>query len=56
MSLDRFQWTLFVINGFGWVVDNFWSQGITAIRPDWLGGSASKGNFMVHPDGTVTKR
>lgn len=21
------------MNGFGWVVDNFWSQGITAIRP-----------------------
>jgi MFS family permease len=21
------------VNGFGWIVDNFWSQGITAIRP-----------------------
>ncbi|POS74778.1 hypothetical protein DHEL01_v206820 [Diaporthe helianthi] len=29
----RFQWYLFVVNGFGWVVDNFWSQGITAVRP-----------------------
>lgn len=31
--MSRFQWSLFVINGFGWVVDNFWSQGITAARP-----------------------
>ena len=30
---SRFQWYLFIVNGFGWVVDNFWSQGITAIRP-----------------------
>jgi MFS family permease len=29
----RFQWILFVVNGFGWVVDNFWSQGLTAVRP-----------------------
>ncbi|KKY29710.1 putative hexose transporter [Diaporthe ampelina] len=29
----KFQWYLFVVNGFGWVVDNFWSQGITAVRP-----------------------
>ncbi|KAK2608253.1 hypothetical protein N8I77_006875 [Diaporthe amygdali] len=28
-----FQWYLFIVNGFGWVVDNFWSQGITAVRP-----------------------
>lgn len=24
---------LFIISGFGWCVDNFWSQGITAARP-----------------------
>lgn len=29
----RFQWHLFVVSGFGYVVDNFWSQGITAVRP-----------------------
>jgi MFS family permease len=29
----RFQWTLFVVAGFGWIVDNFWSQGISAVRP-----------------------
>ncbi|KAG8162425.1 hypothetical protein KVR01_008190 [Diaporthe batatas] len=31
--LFRFQWYLFVVGGMGWVVDNFFSQGITAIRP-----------------------
>lgn len=30
---SRFQWILFVVNGCGWMVDNFWSQGITAVRP-----------------------
>lgn len=29
----RFQWCLFVVSGLGYVVDNFWSQGITAVRP-----------------------
>lgn len=24
---------MFVVNGFGWVCDNFWSQGLTAVRP-----------------------
>ncbi|KAH8202899.1 hypothetical protein TruAng_002952 [Truncatella angustata] len=33
IGMGKFQWTLFVVNGFGWVVDNFWSQGLTAVRP-----------------------
>ncbi|KAL1857587.1 hypothetical protein Daus18300_010227 [Diaporthe australafricana] len=33
IGMGKFQWYLFIVNGFGWVVDNFWSQGITAIRP-----------------------
>ncbi|KAI5919361.1 major facilitator superfamily domain-containing protein [Camillea tinctor] len=33
LGMGKFQWMLFVISGFGWLVDNFWSQGITAIRP-----------------------
>ncbi|KAK7425080.1 hypothetical protein QQZ08_008357 [Neonectria magnoliae] len=33
IGMGKFQWILFVVNGFGWVVDNFWSQGITAVRP-----------------------
>ncbi|OLN86859.1 putative MFS-type transporter PB1E7.08c 1 [Colletotrichum chlorophyti] len=33
IGMGKFQWILFVVNGFGWIVDNFWSQGITAIRP-----------------------
>lgn len=32
-GMGKFQWLLFIVNGFGWVVDNFWSQGITAVRP-----------------------
>ena len=24
---------LFIVTGFGWIVDNFWSQGISAVRP-----------------------
>lgn len=31
--LFRFQRILFVINGLGWMVDNLWSQGISAVRP-----------------------
>ncbi|CCT73135.1 related to synaptic vesicle transporter SV2 (major facilitator superfamily) [Fusarium fujikuroi IMI 58289] len=33
IGTGRFQWILFVVNGCGWMVDNFWSQGITAVRP-----------------------
>lgn len=33
IGMGKFQWILFVVNGFGWIVDNFWSQGITAVRP-----------------------
>ncbi|KAM5349674.1 hypothetical protein ACJ41O_006179 [Fusarium nematophilum] len=33
IGTGRFQWCLFIVNGCGWMVDNFWSQGITAIRP-----------------------
>ncbi|KAM0431272.1 hypothetical protein ACHAPT_005242 [Fusarium lateritium] len=33
IGTGRFQWCLFLVNGCGWMVDNFWSQGITAIRP-----------------------
>ncbi|KAF5004581.1 hypothetical protein FDECE_8911 [Fusarium decemcellulare] len=33
IGTGRFQWYLFMINGCGWMIDNFWSQGITAIRP-----------------------
>lgn len=31
--LIRYQWELFVVTGFGWITDNFWSQGIGAIQP-----------------------
>ncbi|THV71519.1 hypothetical protein D6D28_04376 [Aureobasidium pullulans] len=30
---DRYQWELFVVSGFGWITDNFWSQGIGSIQP-----------------------
>ncbi|KAI1634282.1 major facilitator superfamily domain-containing protein [Biscogniauxia mediterranea] len=33
LGMGKFQWILFVVSGFGWLVDNFWSQGITAVRP-----------------------
>lgn len=33
IGMGKFQWCLFVVNGFGWMVDNFWSQGISAARP-----------------------
>ncbi|PCD28633.1 hypothetical protein AU210_011191 [Fusarium oxysporum f. sp. radicis-cucumerinum] len=33
IGTGKFQWILFVVNGCGWMVDNFWSQGITAVRP-----------------------
>ncbi|KAL6233793.1 hypothetical protein BDW75DRAFT_251807 [Aspergillus navahoensis] len=31
--MGRFQWKLFAVAGFGWVVDNFCSQGISAVQP-----------------------
>lgn len=34
-----------MVNGFGWVVDNFWSQGLTAVRP----ASANEFTNMVSP-------
>ncbi|KAH8690655.1 major facilitator superfamily domain-containing protein [Talaromyces proteolyticus] len=33
IGMGRFQYILFIVTGFGWIVDNFWSQGITAVRP-----------------------
>ncbi|PSR82631.1 sugar transporter [Coniella lustricola] len=33
IGMGRFQWCLFVVSGLGYVVDNFWSQGISAVRP-----------------------
>ncbi|KAJ3542363.1 hypothetical protein NM208_g4138 [Fusarium decemcellulare] len=33
IGFGKFQWRLFVVNGLGWMVDNFWSQGIAAVRP-----------------------
>ncbi|KAM0438099.1 hypothetical protein ACHAQK_006830 [Fusarium lateritium] len=33
IGTGKFQWILFVVNGCGWMIDNFWSQGITAVRP-----------------------
>jgi MFS family permease len=33
MNTTRYQWELFVVTGFGWITDNFWSQGIGTIQP-----------------------
>ncbi|KAK2609299.1 hypothetical protein QQS21_002080 [Conoideocrella luteorostrata] len=33
IGTGKFQWYLFIVNGCGWMCDNFWSQGITAVRP-----------------------
>ncbi|KAH8664604.1 major facilitator superfamily domain-containing protein [Xylariales sp. PMI_506] len=33
IGMGKYQWYLFVVTGFGWIVDNFWSQGISAVRP-----------------------
>ncbi|KAJ5678659.1 glucose transporter [Penicillium macrosclerotiorum] len=33
MGKSRFQWKLFVVTGFGWIVDNFASQGIGSVQP-----------------------
>ncbi|TVY43432.1 putative MFS-type transporter [Lachnellula occidentalis] len=33
IGMGRYQWELFVVTGFGWITDNFWSQGISTIQP-----------------------
>ncbi|KAG9239300.1 hypothetical protein BJ875DRAFT_531822 [Amylocarpus encephaloides] len=33
IEMGRYQWELFVVTGFGWITDNFWSQGIGTIQP-----------------------
>ncbi|KAI3012803.1 Alpha-L-arabinofuranosidase axhA-2 domain protein [Aspergillus niger] len=33
IGMGRFQWKLFVVTGFGWIVDNFASQGISSVQP-----------------------
>ncbi|KAK7224320.1 hypothetical protein V2G26_012323 [Clonostachys chloroleuca] len=33
IGTGKFQWILFIVNGCGWMIDNFWSQGISAVRP-----------------------
>ncbi|KAJ5585237.1 uncharacterized protein N7459_005037 [Penicillium hispanicum] len=33
IGMGRFQWKLFVVTGFGWIVDNFASQGIGSVQP-----------------------
>ncbi|KAK4540025.1 hypothetical protein LTR36_009841 [Oleoguttula mirabilis] len=33
IGMGRYQWELFVVTGFGWITDNFWSQSIGTIQP-----------------------
>ncbi|KAL4802004.1 hypothetical protein BDV18DRAFT_167120 [Aspergillus unguis] len=33
IGMGRFQWKLFVVTGFGWIVDNLASQGIASVQP-----------------------
>ncbi|KAF2812093.1 MFS general substrate transporter [Mytilinidion resinicola] len=33
IGMGPYQWELFVVTGFGWITDNFWSQGIGTIQP-----------------------
>ncbi|KAK5046614.1 hypothetical protein LTR84_007375 [Exophiala bonariae] len=33
IGFGRYQYELFVVTGFGWITDNFWSQGIGTIQP-----------------------
>ncbi|KAJ5364383.1 glucose transporter [Penicillium cataractarum] len=33
IGMGKFQWKLFVVTGFGWIVDNFASQGIGSVQP-----------------------
>ncbi|KAH6702104.1 hypothetical protein BKA61DRAFT_681369 [Leptodontidium sp. MPI-SDFR-AT-0119] len=30
---SQYQWELFVVTGFGWITENFWSQGIRTVQP-----------------------
>ncbi|KAE8358177.1 hypothetical protein BDV27DRAFT_169668 [Aspergillus caelatus] len=33
IGMGKFQWKLFFVTGFGWIVDNFASQGIGSVQP-----------------------
>lgn len=33
IGMGRYQWEIFVVTGFGWICDNFWSQGLPTIQP-----------------------
>ncbi|KAK0660930.1 putative MFS-type transporter PB1E7.08c [Lasiodiplodia hormozganensis] len=33
IGMGKYQWLLFVVTGFGWIADNFWSQGISTVQP-----------------------
>ncbi|ETS83213.1 hypothetical protein PFICI_05089 [Pestalotiopsis fici W106-1] len=33
IGFGRFQWILFIVAGFGGMIDNFWSQGIGTVQP-----------------------
>ncbi|OJD29074.1 major facilitator superfamily transporter [Diplodia corticola] len=33
IGMGKYQWCLFVVTGFGWITDNFWSQGISTVQP-----------------------
>ncbi|PVH82380.1 MFS general substrate transporter [Cadophora sp. DSE1049] len=33
IGMGRYQWELFIVTGFGWITDNFWSQGIGTVQP-----------------------
>ncbi|KAJ5583939.1 hypothetical protein N7450_006603 [Penicillium hetheringtonii] len=33
IGMGKFQWKLFIVTGFGWIVDNFASQGIGSVQP-----------------------
>ncbi|KAJ9144215.1 Hexose transporter [Pleurostoma richardsiae] len=33
IGMGRYQWLLFVVTGFGGIIDNFWSQGIGTVQP-----------------------
>ncbi|KAL1637203.1 hypothetical protein SLS56_000862 [Neofusicoccum ribis] len=33
IGMGKYQWILFVVTGFGWITDNFWSQGISTVQP-----------------------
>lgn len=33
IGMGRYQWEIFIVTGFGWICDNFWSQGLPTIQP-----------------------